>query len=407
MIDRTLSDTITRISKSFKVVLLTGMRQIGKSTLFEMLVNESRTYVSLDNLDIRLLAKTNPELFIQRYRPPVVIDEIQYAPELFTYIKIYVDSHRENGLFWLTGSQKFHLMQGVQESMAGRVAVLDMLGFSQKEIENRACDVKPFLPSCPDFTKRKTIVKQLQLLDLYKVIFTGSFPQLIINQGEGRDIFLKSYLQTYIERDVRDFHGITNNIKFYNFIRAVAVRTGNLLNYSDLSRDVDIDLRTAQTWLAILERSGVVKLLYPYYQNITKRIIKTPKVYFLDTGLCVYLAGIDSVQALEASYLTGSILETYAFCEILKSYWHNGLEPNIYFYRDGDQKEIDFLFETNGMLYPAEVKKTAIPTKQDAKNFDLLKKLQKPIGHGAVLCLKSDYFPLSENVTVVPVWDIA
>ncbi len=179
------------------------------------------------------------------------------------------------------------------------------------------------------------------------------------------------------------------------------------MNYSDLSRDVDIDLRTAKTWLSILERSGIVKLLYPYYQNITKRIIKTPKVYFLDTGLCTYLAGIDSVKALEASYLTGSILETYAFCELLKSYWHNGLEPNIYFYRDDDQKEIDFIIETNGMLYPIEVKKTATPNLSDSRNFEILKKLQKPIGKGAVLCLKSTYFPLSENVIAVPVWDIA
>ncbi|MDR1199762.1 MAG: ATP-binding protein [Prevotellaceae bacterium] len=407
MINRTLASTINEISELFPVILLTGMRQVGKSTLFEMLKTDDRKYVSLDNFDDRELAKTSPALFIQRYEPPVIIDEIQYVPELFTFIKINVDKNRKNGQFWLTGSQKFSLMKGVQESLAGRVAILEMLGFSESEANEKANEVKPFLETLKTIKLDGYDKSELDLKQVYKTIFNGSFPQMTVNKGKGRDIFFKSYLQTYIERDVRDYNGINNNLKFYNFVRAIAVRTGNLLNYSDLSRDIEIDIRTAKVWLDILERSGLVRLLYPYYQNFTKRIIKTPKVYFMDTGLCAYLAGMDSPETLEAGYLTGSILETYAFIQICMSYLHNGKEPNIYFYRDGDQKEIDFLIEQDGMIFPIEVKKTATPTLKDAKNFAILQKLKKPIGKGVIVCLKNSPLPLSEKIMAVPIGIIA
>ncbi|GHS86593.1 ATPase [Bacteroidia bacterium] len=402
MIERTITSTIRAISRLSPVILLTGMRQVGKSTVLDMLKTQTRAYVSLDNLAYRTLAKNNPELFLQRFAPPIIIDEVQYAPELLTYIKIIVDNNPRNGQFWLTGSQKFNLMEGIQESLAGRVAVLDLLGFSYSEKNKLAKSVKPFLPSM----KAKKISNKLTLMDLYKNIFIGSFPKLVVNKGRGRDIFFKSYLLTYIQRDVKDYHGITDDLKFYNFVRAVAVRTGNLLNFNNLSRDVNIDVRTARQWLNILERSGVVKLLYPYSNNVTKRIIKTPKVYFMDTGLCTYLAGIDTHKALEASYLSGSILETYVFAEIMKSYWHNGQEPLIYFYRDTDQKEVDFLIEKNGELYPIEVKKTATPSLADACNFKVLSKLNLPVAAGVVLCLTANQIPLTESISAVPVWDI-
>lgn len=405
IITRTLGKTFSEISELFPIVLLTGMRQVGKSTLLEMLKTDGRKYVSLDHFEDRELAKNNPSLFIQRYEPPVVIDEIQYAPELFSVIKIYVDKNKQNGLFWLTGSQKFSLMKGIQESLAGRIAIMELLGFSHCETENKGDKVKPFLPNTNMF--HSDDYSKMDLKTVYQAIFNGSFPRMVLNGGKGRDIFFKSYLQTYIERDVRDHHGITNNLKFYNFVRAVAVRTGNLLNYSDLSRDVDIDIRTAKTWLSILERSGLVHLLYPYYQNLTKRIIKTPKIYFMDTGLCAYLAGMDSSETLEASYLTGAIFETYAYIQIIMSYLHNGKEANIYFYRDDNQKEIDFVIEQNATLYPIEVKKTATPTLRDAKNFPILAKLKKPIGNGAVICLRNSPLPLSDNLIAVPIFSLA
>jgi len=411
-IERTIGPAIKKISRGFPVILLTGMRQIGKTHLLTKIKENGRKYVSLDFPDERELAKNHPDLFLQRYKPPLLIDEVQYAPELLTYIKIYVDTHRKNGLFWLTGSQKFSLIQGIQESLAGRVAILDMLGFSWREITGQPKG-RPFLPSKiklhetqPDSDQGATATLRNSPLTIYKIIWNGSFPRLVVRKGKDRNVFYRSYLQTYIERDIKDYQGIDDNIRFYKFIRAAAVRTGNLLNYVDLARDADIDVRTAKNWLAALERSCLVKLLYPYHVNITKRLIKTPKLYFMDTGLCSFLASMDTPKSLEAGYLSGALLETWVFIEILKSYWHNGEDPQIYFYRDADQREIDFVIEKNGILYPIEVKKSSAPGTESVKQFIHLEKLKKPVGMGAVLCLRHSPLPLNKNVVALPVWEI-
>jgi predicted AAA+ superfamily ATPase len=404
MLKRTMQPVIEKISKGFPVLLLTGMRQVGKSTLLEMLKNTDRKYVSLDNFDDRQLAQTNPALFIQRYEPPVIIDEVQYAPQLLTYIKIYVDSHKKDGNFWLMGSQKYELMKGIQESLAGRIAILDMLGFSYKEIIRKPFESKSFLPSM-DMMGLKS--KPLKLMDIYKIIWRGSYPRLITHNGTNRDSFYKSYLQSYIERDVRNDLDIKGNeLKFNDFIRAIAIRTSTLLNYKDISKETGIDQRTAKVWTSVLERAGIIKLLEPYYKNPTNSIIKTPKIYFLDTGLCSYLAKMNSPEILEAGYMDGRILETYAFCEILKSYWHNGKEPNIYFYRDKEKRDIDFIIEEGGILYPIEIKKTANPSLSDCKNFNLLSKLKFKTGAGIVICLRSNPLPLADNILALPIWDI-
>ena len=403
-IERTIGPTIKKVSKGFPVLLLTGMRQIGKTYLLEKIKETGRQYVSLDFPDERELAKNHPDLFLQRYKPPLLIDEAQYAPELFTYIKIHVDTYKQNGLFWLTGSQKFSLIQGIQESLAGRVAILDMLGFSWREITGQP-QSRPFLPP-KKITEFSSETKDMKLLDLYKIIWNGAFPRLVVHKGRNREIFYRSYLQTYIERDIKDYHNINDSIRFFKFIRAAAVRTGNLINYTDLARDADIDVRTAKTWLAALERSCLVKLLYPYHANITKRLIKSPKLYFMDTGLCAFLGGFDTPKSLEAGSLNGAILETWAFIEILKSYWHNGEDPLIYFYRDADQREIDFVIEKNMTLYPIEVKKTSAPSAENAKHFALLEKLKKPVGMGAVLCLRSSPLPLGKSAVALPVWGV-
>ena len=405
-LERTLSEKVLSVSQNFPVLLITGPRQVGKTYLLESANKDLRKYVTLDNVDDRILAKENPALFLQRYAPPMIIDEIQYAPELFPYIKIYVDKHRENGAFWLTGSQKFSLMRGVQESLAGRVAILDLLGFSLKEIENKANKSVPFIPEM-NFKSADVSSENRTLTDIYDKIWRGTFPQSYNKDGLQRDVFFRSYIQTYIERDIKSDLDIRHNeTKFHNFIRSVAVRTANLLNYSDIAKDVDIDVRTAKTWLNALIRAGLVKIVEPYFNNISKRIIKTPKIYFLDTGLCSYLARIESPQTLEASYINGRILETFVFCEILKTYWHNGTDAYIYFYRDDDGKEIDFIIERDGLLYPIEVKKTAGPTKEDAKNLYLIEKTKKNIGIGAVICLRETMLPLSEKYVAIPVWDI-
>jgi predicted AAA+ superfamily ATPase len=410
MLERTIARTIKKISSAWPVLLLTGPRQVGKSSVLNMLKESKRKYVSLDDLSVRELALNDPKAFLQKFEPPLIIDEVQYAPNIFSYIKIWVDEHRYKsndpaGSFWLTGSQKFSLMHNIQESLAGRIAIIDMLGFSYKEIIKKPKDSKPFWPDKIDIRKE---TKKRGVMDVYNDIWKGSFPELITNPAIGREKFYSSYMQTYIERDVKDYQGAVNELKFYKFVRAAAVRSGNLLNYENLAGDCDIDRRTAQKWLDTLQASGLVYLLPPYSANITNRIVKTPKIYFLDTGLACFLANIDTPQALEASYLNGSMLETYALCELLKSFWHNGEDTrNLYFFRDSNKKEIDFLLEKNMTLYPIEVKKTVTPDGGDYTNLDTIKNLKKSIGKGAVICLNRQIMPIPKaNANFVPVWEI-
>ncbi|MES2677698.1 MAG: ATP-binding protein [Pseudomonadota bacterium] len=408
MYQRTLSKTIKEIDKSFPVLLLTGPRQVGKTTLLEICATKKRQYVTLDDLDVRQMAQNDPGLFIQTYKPPLIIDEVQYAPQLFSYIKIAVDrqknSKAKNGMFWLTGSQKFHLMKGITESLAGRVAIVDLLGLSAAEIEGRE-KTKPFIPDAKWINAaRKNVKKTKQLDAIYKQIWQGSFPKVNVDKKEStRQIFYSSYVQTYLQRDVKDILKISDETAFYNFLSAVAARTGCLLNYNDLARDVGIDNKTAKSWLSVLETSGLVYVLNSYHNNFTKRLVKTPKIYFLDTGLCAYLTKWPDAKSLQNGAMSGAILETYIFAEILKSYWHNGVEPNFYYYRDTDQKEIDLVIETADTLYPIEFKKTATPSLNASKSFSALGKFGKKIGHGAVICFVEKDVALSRDVTAIPV----
>jgi predicted AAA+ superfamily ATPase len=417
MLQRTLSKTIKRLAQTFPVILLTGQRQIGKSVLLNMVKKSSRRYVTLDDLSARALAKADPKRFIAENPPPVIIDEVQYAPEIFSYIKIWVDERKFEylqgkksanpaGAFWLTGSQKFSLMRGVQESMAGRVAVLDMLGLSYKEISGQPFAGQPFLPSLK-LPRKASLGKPLTSAQVFAQVWRGSLPELVTDKKMDRQKFYSSYVQTYIQRDVKDFYNINNEIAFYNFLTAVAARSGQLLNYDNLALTAHIDNRTAKLWLEILARSGVIYLLYPYFGNINKRIVKTPKVFFMDTGLAAYLTNWHTPDSLRTGAQGGHLLETYVFGEIMKSYWHNGLEPWIYFYRDSNKKEIDFLLEENMTLYPLEVKATALPNNADVRNFQALKSLNKKIGTGAVICLCDECTVLPRrDVLCVPVWAI-
>ena len=426
IVNRTLETTLLQASQAFPVILLTGPRQVGKTTLLEQ-CSDGRGYVTLDNLDDRALAKNDPALFLQRYAPPLIIDEVQYAPELFSYIKIAADKSKQKGLFWLTGSQKFHLMNNITETLAGRVAIIDMLGFSQAEMDGRAKKTDPFLPTPQWIEASRAQCSGKQLIEVYTRIWRGSFPAMwlpLINtdaqrqnthdsaipipasttiaSNMDRDLFYSAYIQTYIQRDVRDLAQVGDALSFLTFLKVAAARTGQLLNYAEMARDVGIDQKTVKSWISILEASGLIYLLYPYYNNITKRIIKTPKLYFLDTGLCAYLTNWSSAATLEAGAMSGAILETYLFCEILKSNWHNGKQANFYFYRDHDQKEVDLLIEQDNMLYPIEFKKTATPTLSSFKNFSTLKNLGRSIAPGAVVCLAETDTLLSKDVFVIP-----
>lgn len=404
MIERTLSKVILQASRSFPVLLVTGPRQVGKTTLLESCAEKYRAYVTLDDLEQRALAQTDPALFLQMHKTPLTIDEVQYAPALFSYIKMAVDKAKQPGMFWLTGSQKFHLMKGITESLAGRVAIIDMLGLSQAEIEDRAFFSQPFISTDNWLSHaRKYAGKPKQLMDVYENIWRGSYPKAVLDKNISHDLFYNSYIQTYIQRDVRDIINITNVTSFQKFLRAVAARTGQVLNYSNIARDVDIDHKTTKAWLSVLEASGLVYFLQPYYNNVTKRLLKTPKLYFLDTGLCSYLTRWSSPEALEAGAMSGAILETYIIAEILKSHWHNGKPGYFYYYRDTDQKEIDLIVEEDNILYPIEFKKTATPGKTASKHFPVLDKLKRKVGQGAVICLRESDVPLSREVVVIPV----
>ncbi len=401
--NRTLATTIKQVSTTFPVLLLTGPRQVGKTTLLEECVTKDHHYVTLDDLEQRALAQTDPALFIQKHTPPVIIDEVQYAPQLFEAIKVVVDQDKRPGLFWLTGSQKFHLMQGVVETLAGRVAILDLLGLSQAEMRDKAAQSHPFLPTTEWINRAKSQSTVMDVMDLYRSIWRGAFPKVALHNDVARDIFYSSYIQTYIQRDVRALARVGDEMSFLRFLRAAAARTGQLINYAEMARDVGVDLKTIKAWVSILEASGLVYMLQPYHTNVTNRLLKTPKLYFLDTGLCAYLTQWSTPESLEAGAMSGAILETYMLSEIIKSYWHNGKTAYFYFYRDRDQKEVDLLIEQDGQLYPVEFKKSASPSLNATKHFSSLEKLNCPIGPGAVICLKANDVPLSQKVTAIPI----
>jgi len=405
MLTRTLAPCIQRISASFPVLMLTGPRQVGKTTLLQMCASGDRRYVTLDDMDARSLAQRDPALFLQTWSPPVLIDEIQYAPQLFSAIKMNVDRAQTNGAFWLTGSQKFEMMRGVTESLAGRVAIVDLLGFSQAEMLERAENSQPFLPAQEWIAHARRNAAEMSengLLDIYQRIWLGAYPRLNKQGPTARDVFYRSYIQTYIQRDVQDVLKVSDQLAFNRFLGAVAARTGQLLNYASLARDVDIDNKTAKAWLSVLETSGLVYLLRPYHCNLSKRLVKAPKLYFLDTGLAAYLTKWPSAASLEAGSQTGAMLETWLFTEILKSYWHNGREAPFYYYRDTNQREIDLLIESGDSLYPVEFKKTASPSKNASNSFSALEQLGKTVGPGAVVCFVERDIPLSVQVTAIP-----
>ena len=402
-IERTLSEPLAAASRQFPVILIPGPRQVGKTTLLKHAATAERRYVTLDDPQARTLANDDPGLFLQRFPPPVLIDEIQYAPQLLPYIKMAVDARQQPGDFWLTGSQQFHLMQGVSESLAGRVGIVNLLGFSRRELAGHSRRVEPFLPGDMEVVAED---QPLGLIDLYRAIWRGSFPRIALNAELDRDLFYSSYVQTYLQRDVRALASVGDEMAFLKFLRAAAARTGQILNLTDMARDVDVAPNTAKNWLSILKASGIVYLLEPYHSNVTKRLVKTPKLYFLDTGLAAYLTEWSSPETLEAGAMSGAILESWAIGEVIRSYWHAARQAPIFYYRDKDQKEIDLLIFRDGMLFPIEIKKTTAPTKRDIRHFSILERLGVPQGPGAVLCLTESPMPITETVWAVPVSQI-
>lgn len=406
-ITRHMEKVILDCSKAFSALLITGPRQAGKTTMLKMLAEREglgRGYVSLDDLNMRDMAKNDPQLFLQLHRPPVIIDEVQYAPELFTYIKIHVDKHHTPGAFWLTGSQIYRLMRGVQESLAGRVALLHLSPLSQREITGALPRV--FSVDFEVLLSESKAVAPVSIPDMFERIWNGCMPGLISGQRSERDIFYSSYISTYIERDVRELSGTIDALKFNRFVTAVAARCSQLINYTALAEDADIDIQTAKSWLNILETLGIVFLLHPYSNNVLKRTIRTPKLYFYDTGLVCYLTRWSSAEVAEKGAMSGALLENFTISEIAKSYQNAGRSPYLYFYRDRDAKEIDVVLEENGKLYPLEIKKTAAPDRRITNTFAVVNRSPLERGTGAVLCLAQEFSAFDRDDLIIPIWMI-
>ena len=413
-IKRAIEDSVLKISKTFPVLLVTGPRQVGKTTLLKRLADESRSYVTLDDPDIRGMAKTEPALFMQRFPPPVLIDEIQYAPQILPYIKMSVDSSGNRGDFWLTGSQAFHMMKNVTESLAGRVGIVNLLGLSKSEID--ALPSEPFTTSPERLMSRLKQARKMGLNDIYERIFRGAFPVLHIEYPPDLPEFYRSYINTYLQRDIKDLSQVADETAFLNFMIIAAARTAKPVIYEEMAKEAGISQPTAKKWLSILVSSGIAALVQPYHNNVLKRALKMPLLHFLDTGLCAYLLKWGNYETLERGAMSGAFFESWVFSEIYKSYLNAGKEAPIYYYRDKEKREIDLLIYENGALYPVEIKKTASPGKEAAKHFKMLNPVTEPdrfgeleqykveIGNGAIVCMANDLLPADKKNWIVPAW---
>ncbi|MDR0315682.1 MAG: ATP-binding protein [Treponema sp.] len=401
-IGRHAEKALSELILSFPVILVTGPRQTGKSTLLQKAKKtEKISYVTFDDPSEITAVKSDPKTFLLLHRPPVVFDEIQYAPEIFSYLKMEVDKNKKKGMYFLTGSQQFHLMKGISESLAGRIGILQLMGLSVREIGGDTFN-KPFIPTADYFAARKKNAKKFSAAEIWKMIHTGSFPAVISGYSKQK-AFYDSYIRTYIERDVRALAQVGDELAFMRFITVAANRSGQMLNYRDMARDVQISEPTAKKWLSILAASGLVYLLPPFSMNVEKRVVKTPKLYFLDTGLAAYLTKWTNPDVLKQGAAAGAFFETFIISEILKSYYNNGMEPSLFYYRDKDGKEIDLLIMENGALYPLEIKMTASPNPKDVAVFKTLKSVKSlKIGSGGLICMDTSLGILDKDRYSIP-----
>ena len=383
----------------FKAILVTGARQVGKTTMLKSIKPDIH-YITLDDMILNQSAVEDPELFLKANKPPIIIDEIQYAPNLLRYIKISVDNSEKKALYYLTGSRQFNLMNDVSESLAGRVGILNLLGLSLREIKEVNFN-EPFIPTKAYLNKRKEYIKDVSYDEVWDIIYKGSMPALYQEESD-IEMFYAMYVSTYIERDVRSLTQVGNTLSFLKFMTALASRIGQLLNLNSIANEVGITIPTAQRWLSILVASNIVYILEPYYNNILKRAIKTPKIYFFDTGLAAYLTKWTSSKVLEAGIMSGNFFENYVIVEIIKSYYNSGkLRPPVYFYRDKEKREIDLIIEQNGKLYPIKIKKTAKPSKDMIENFKILETIGDT-SEGAIICMYDNIIDLDEKNKVIP-----
>lgn len=401
-IKRDLERKFLHMSSAFKAVMVVGARQIGKSTMLKHLADgQNRTYVTMDDSQLRNFARTEPKLFLQTYEPPILIDEVQKAPELFEEIKIICDSSDERGQFWLTGSQSKKLVKKAGDSLAGRLCILKMYSLSTREkLSIEGTDEIAF--SLKSLIARQKLFPANNILTTFENIWRGGLPDVQGKDEEQLGEFFNSYIETYLMRDAVDDYSITDTEGFRKFLRACAAFAGQIVNYNDLGVSAGVSGATAKEWLKILQSMGIIFLLEPYASNELKRLAKTPKLYFCDTGFCAYLSSWTSRDVLMNGAASGHYYENYVIAELMRHYAYGKNKVNLNFYRDNKMKEIDLIVEENGVLHPVEIKKSASPDKSVIKAFSALKDAGREIGTGAVICMSDRVLPFDENNLMMP-----
>ncbi|MBO6133924.1 MAG: ATP-binding protein [Lachnospiraceae bacterium] len=401
-IKRSLERKFLKMSSAFKAVMVTGARQVGKSTMLKHLAQgHGRSYVSMDDADVRELAEGDPKLFFQMYQPPILIDEAQKAPALFEQIKILCDESDERGRFWLTGSQSKKLTKEAGDSLAGRICILKLFGLSAKELEGRPDDI-PEDYTISTLLQRSQNHPENNILNIYSHIWEGGMPDIIAMDAELRREYWNSYIESYLMRDAVDDNGIQDTEGFRRLLRVCAAFSGGLINYNDLGNAAGVSGATAKEWVKILQTMGIVFLLEPYFHNELKRMIKTPKLYFCDTGFCAFLSSWTSRDTLMNGAASGHYLENYVVSEMLRNAYYGEKKVNLNFYRDTNQKEIDLILEMDGTLHPFEIKKAASPDKKTIKAFSLLGKCGKDVGAGGIICMAAKPFPIDRENSLIP-----
>lgn len=401
-IERTLERKFLKMSSFFKAVLITGARQVGKTTILKHLAEgQKRTYVSMDNTMARTLAKSDPVLFFQTYKPPIIIDEIQKAPELFEQIKIMCDESEERGLFWLTGSQQYNMMKNVRETLAGRIGILELYSLSKNEVDGIQ------FPNEMDFSlaclqQRQACTGKNDVVDVFDHIWRGGMPDAIYADAEQRQEYYNSYIETYLMRDVSEEGGITDSVRFRKFLNACAALVAEQVNYKTLAEAAEISQPTAKEWLRLLQGLGIIYLLQPFANNELKRLAKTPKLYFCDTGLCAYLSMWLTRDTLMNGAASGHYFENYVIIELVKNFSYSSVKANLTYYRDSNAKEIDVMVEENGLIHPLEIKKSANPDRREIKKYEIIDKTNLERGSGGIICMCEEVIPIDGKNCFIP-----
>lgn len=401
-VNRALERKFLHMSSFFKAVLVTGARQVGKTTMLKHLAtNQNRTYVSMDNTMARALAKSDPVLFFQTYKPPIIIDEIQKAPELFEQIKIMCDESEERGLFWLTGSQQYKMMTNIRETLAGRIGILELYSMSKNEVEGLVFPNELDF-SLPCLLARQQLVNKNDIIDIFDHIWRGGMPAALSADAEQRQEYFNSYIETYLMRDIAEEGGITDTVRFRKFLNACAALVAEQINYKTLAEAAEISQPTAKEWLRLLQGLGIIFFLQPYANNTLKRLAKTPKLYFCDTGLCAHLSMWLTRDTLMNGAANGHYFENYVVIELLKNFTYAPFKANLSYYRDSNAKEIDVFVEENGVIHPLEIKKSANPDRREIKKYELLDKAGLERGGGGIVCMCEDVIPIDDMNCFIP-----